>query len=83
GTVGTADFDRFHSGSQNTATVQGGKYKGAVVPLTINATAFSSPNLYSRARCTAQVTISGPGGDVETSSNTTNVVIDVIDLNDF
>ena len=83
GTVGVADFDNATIGAQNTAQVTGGQSKGGTLALTINASAFLSPNKKSPARCTAVLTASGPGGDSDGSNNSTNLVIDVIDKNDF
>ena len=83
GTVGVADYNARMPGAQNTAQVTGGRSKAGLLPLTINANAFLSPNAKSPARCTAVLTASGPGGDSDGSNNTTKLVIDVLDKNDF
>jgi hypothetical protein len=83
GTVGVVDMDTKTVGVQNPVTVKGGSTKSGKLPLTINASNFLSPNIKSPARCTAQVSISGPGGDTDASNDVTELVIDVIDKNDF
>jgi len=82
GTVGVTDFYTA-AGAQNTALLTGGQTKQGTLPLTINASAFLSPNKKSPARCTAVLTVTGPGGDSDGSNNTTKLVIDVTDKNDF
>src|SRR5262249_26866392 len=83
GTIGVADYDGTTPGSQNVAQVKGGQSKSGLLPLTINASAFLSPNKKSTARCTAILTASGPGGDSDASNNVTKLVIDVNDKNDY
>ena len=84
GTVGIADYDGKTPGAQNSATVKGGATKGGPLPLTINASAFATTNAKSPARCTAVLTATGPSNpDPDPSNNTTKLVIDVIDKNDF
>ncbi len=83
GTVGIADFDPNQAGSQTTAQVTGGKRKAGILPLTINAAAFVGHSKRSPARCTAVLSVSGPGGDTDSSNNTTRLVIEVDDQNDY
>jgi len=83
GTVGVADYSATTPGAQNTAQAKGGQSKIGKLPLTINASAFLSPNAKSAARCTAVLTATGPGGDSDGSNNTTRLVINVLDKNDF
>lgn len=84
GTVGMADFDKKTDGSQNTATVQGGKTARGALLVTIDASAFATPNGSSAARCTALLKATGPTDpDLEPSNNTTKLIIDVTDKHDF
>ena len=52
GTVGTVTPD--------TVTVKGGKKQGVALTITIDATQFATANAKSPARCTAEVTATGP-----------------------
>lgn len=84
GTVGIADYDHKTPGAQNFVTVKGGKRKAGTLPLTINASAFTTANAKSRSRCTALLTATGPSSpDPDPSNNATKLVIDVTDRNDF
>lgn len=83
GTVGVADYNKDMPGQQNTVTVPGGKIASGNLPVTVNATGFATTNKKSPTRCTAVVTVTGPGGDTDASNNTTRLVIDVYDKNDF
>jgi hypothetical protein len=83
GTVDGVDFDSRQSGVQGLAVVSAGRKASGFVPLTINASAFTSPNRKTPARCTAVFTVNGPSGDTDASNNSTRLVIDVIDKNDF
>ena len=72
GTVGTA--------TPATVTVKGGKKQGVALAITINATQFATANAKSPARCTAQVTATGPiDPDPDPSNNTTQLVIDIFE----
>ena len=51
--------------------------------MTIGAAAFTAGNAKSPARCTAEITVAGPGGDSDASNDITKLVIDVTDRNDF
>ncbi len=89
GTVGMVDYD-----GQNSVTVKGGARKSGKLALTIDAAAFASAGAASPARCTAELTATGPsthgpgsGGDgipdPDATNNRTKLVIDVVDKNDF
>ncbi len=82
GTMGSVDFAPA-PGEQNTVVGAGGQKKTGQVRLTINAASFTTPGAASPSRCLATVTASGPAADGDVSSNTTQLVIDVIDKNDF
>ena len=72
GTVGTA--------TPATVTVKGGKKRGVALTITIDATQFATANAKSPARCTAEVTATGPSDpDPDPSNNTTRLVIDVVE----
>lgn len=64
-------------------TVPGGAAKPVTVPVTAASVAYATPNKLSPERCIGSVSASGPGGDSFGSNNTTNLVIDVLDKNDF
>jgi hypothetical protein len=84
GAVGVADYDKGLAGAQNLVVVKGGATKGGTLALAIDAAAFrSTPNKKAPARCTAVLTAAGPGGDADGTNNTTKLVIDVVDTNDF
>jgi hypothetical protein len=76
GTVGTV--------TPPVLTVKGGKKQKAALSVTIDAAQFASPNAKSPARCIAQITAAGPTTpDADATNNATDLVIDVIDKNDF
>ncbi len=83
GTVGPADFQPFQEGMQSFTTVRGGKTARANLQLTLDRGAIKMASATSPARCTAVLTVTGPGGDTEASNNATRLVIDVVDANDF
>lgn len=83
GTVGVPDFDPKQPGSQNSVVVEGGKRMRGALTLTVHADDFYSPTRQSLARCTANVTVAGPGGDSDGTNNTTRVTIGVFDRNDL
>jgi len=84
GTVGLADLDLGTSGPQPMVIIPGGVTKGGIVPITINALAFTTPNAKSPGRCTALVRAAGPTDpDRDPSNNTTRLVIDVVDKHGF
>jgi hypothetical protein len=82
GTVGYVDFDRRQAGHQSQFLLRRGKRARGVLGLTIRADAFTSPSNDSPRRCTALITATGQG-DTDPSNNTTRLVIDVTDRNDF
>jgi hypothetical protein len=85
GTVGVVDLDRHTPGTQNVVVLAGGHTRGGLLALTINAGAFATANAASPNRCAALLRVDGPAGNVEPDStnNTTRLVIDVLDHNDF
>jgi len=83
GTLGVADYDKDTLGQQNMVMVKGGTTSGGTLPVTLTATGFSTANKKSPARCTATISVTGPGGDTDATNNTTKLVIDVYDKNDF
>jgi len=83
GVVGAADFDATTPGSQSAVSVPGsGRIRGTL-PLAVTSADFFSPSEKSPQRCTAILGATGPAGDTEVSNNTTWLVIDVVDRNDF
>lgn len=83
GTIGDADFDLSASGEQSSVTVAGGKRARGQLVLSIDASAFNSSSAKSPARCTAELRVTGPGGDADASNDTTRLIVDVTDNNDF
>jgi hypothetical protein len=83
GALAGADFDSRTAGVQNTAAAPpGGKVRG-VLGVTAAAADFTSPSKKSPVRCIATVTATGPSGDTDASNNVTQLVVDVVDKNDF
>jgi cysteine-rich repeat protein len=82
GTVGFVDFDRRVAGQQARLMLRRGRRAKGTLGLVIRAEAFDSPGDDSPRRCTALVTATG-AGDTDPSNNTTRLVIDLIDRNDF
>lgn len=79
GTVGVPNFARLPA-RQNSIVVPGGKFKSGYVPVTVDASRFTTANPLSPVRCTAIVTATGPTDpDPEPTNNTTELVIDVAD----
>jgi len=79
GTVGMVDFK-----GQNSVTLAGGAKESGQLALTIDAAAFTSPSAASPARCTAELTATGPSvTDPDVTNNRTKLVINVVDKNDF
>lgn len=67
----------------STLTLAGGA-KGTVKAIvTATNAAFLTRNAKSPSRCTATLTVTGPGIDPEATNNTTQVVVDVVDAGDF
>jgi hypothetical protein len=83
GTVNMIDFNPFTPGVQSATFVGSGSTRTGSLVLTINAAAFTASNVRSPARCTALFTASGANGDTDTTNNSTRLLIDVTDRNDF
>jgi hypothetical protein len=83
GTVDAVDFDFAKPGAQNLANVAPGSTRSGSLVLTINGAAFTTSNSISPTRCTALLTVTSPFGDSDATNNTTRLVIDVTDKNDF
>jgi cysteine-rich repeat protein len=82
GTIGIADFDRRAAGTQNRMVLRRGKRARGMLALVVRADAFTSSTDESPRRCTAVLSISGTA-DMDPSNNTTRLVVDVIDRNDY
>ena len=82
GTVGIVDMNPTMSGTQNPVTVKGGKTTPGKLPVTVSSTLVTT-NKKSPTRCIGTVTVAGPGGDTDATNNTSKLVIDVYDKNDF
>jgi hypothetical protein len=82
GTIGFFDLDRRTAGMQTRVRLKRGKRAKGTMGLVIRADAFDSPSDESPRRCTALITATGDG-DTDPSNNTTRLVIDVVDRNDF
>ena len=65
------------------ATLAGGRSGTVKVQLVASNAAFLTANNKAPARCTATLTVSGSGSDPDLSNNTTQVVIDVDDREDY
>ncbi len=76
------DVDRSTAGNQDRVVVRGGRKASASLTLSVQAADFTSRNAKSPARCTAVLSVSGPGGDSDPSNDTIPLIIDVIDGND-
>jgi hypothetical protein len=81
GTVGVVDHQGT-TGIQSSVVVPGSAKKPATLPLTATSSA-STPNKLSPQRCVATVSVTGPSGDLDGSNNVTQLVIDILDKNDF
>jgi hypothetical protein len=66
-----------------TVTVPGGKSVKAELRVTATNAAFLTANASSPSRCVATVSVAGSGIDPDPSNNTTQLVIDVTDKEDF
>src|SRR5262249_45445066 len=73
GTVGQVDFDSGALGAQTLAAVGAAGTETGKAPVTVNASAFFSPNKRAPARCVLQFTGAGPSGDLDASNNTTQM----------
>ncbi len=84
GTVVGVNFAPHGAPPTNTAIVTGGRRANGKLTLNLSAAGFATHNAKAPSRCTVQVTATGPSNpDASPSNNTTNVVIDVTDKNDF
>ncbi len=83
GTVGVVDFDRDTPGAQSSVVVRGQRDAIGTVEVGVQAADFLSPSRRSLARCTALLTVTGPGGDSDPSNNVTRMVVNVFDRNDL
>lgn len=83
GTVGVVDFESRTPGAQDIAVVAGGGKRSGQLALVIDAARFTTTSRRSPARCTAVLTAAGPSGDTDATNNSTRLVIDVVDENDF
>ncbi len=83
GTIAAIDTDRTAAGDQSSVLVAGGKRAVARVSLLVANSDFETRSAKSPARCTIELSVIGPGGDSESSNDTTRIPIDVIDRNDF
>lgn len=81
GTVGVVDHQGT-AGIQSSVVVPRSAKKPATLPLTATSSA-STPNKLSPQRCVATVSVTGPSGDLDGSNNVTQLVIDILDKNDF
>jgi len=76
GTVGTI--------TPSPVTPKGGKKQGLKLLLNVDPATFTTLSLKSPARCVVEVGAAGPvEADPDPGNNTTRLVIDVIDANDF
>ena len=82
GTVGYVDTDRRTAGLQSRLMLRRGRRAKGSLGIIVRADAFESPSDESPRRCTALITVTG-AGDTDPSNNTTRLVLDVIDRNDF
>ncbi|HXC50057.1 MAG TPA: DUF4215 domain-containing protein [Candidatus Limnocylindrales bacterium] len=82
GTVGYIDFDKRLAGHQSRMMLRRGRRAKGTLGLVVRAEVFDSPSDESPRRCTALITANGYG-DSDPSNNTTRLVIDVVDRNDF
>ncbi|HUI26673.1 MAG TPA: hypothetical protein VL403_11370, partial [Candidatus Kryptonia bacterium] len=80
GTVGPVNFKL---GVGNTVKVPGAQLRVGLLPIAVNRNNFTTNGVLSPSRCVANLAITTPATDTGPTNNTTNLVIDVIDLNDF
>jgi hypothetical protein len=83
GTVSAVDFDSAVPGQQNNTAVNTAATKVGKLSVTVNRDDFYSRSKQSPGRCTALLTVTGPGGDSEPANDTTELVIEVVDRNDY
>ena len=83
GTVAYIDLDRRTAGTQSFFRLRRGKRARGSLALVVRSDAFTSYSDEAPRRCTAVLTAASPGMDIDPSNNTTRVVIDVVDKNDY
>ena len=66
-----------------TATVAGGRTEQVKVQVTATNAAFLTANGKSPARCTASLAVAGSGSDPDPTNNATQILIDVVDKEDY
>jgi len=78
------DVDPFTSGAQNTVMLKGGKSAVGMAQLSFDAGSITTRSNLSPTRCTAVISTAIAGNsEPDGSNNTTRLMIDVIDANDF
>lgn len=82
GTLGLIDFETATTGSQDGAAVRDGGRKRGKLTITAAAAAFQSRGRHRPARCVAQLIATSPQGDSGAASHLTELVLEVVDLND-
>jgi photosystem II stability/assembly factor-like uncharacterized protein len=80
---GTCPAGTVGSVNPPSVTVQGGATKATTLPLQLQSFPISTPNELSPYRCVATVSATGPAGDTVGSNNTAQLVIDVLNENDY
>jgi cysteine-rich repeat protein len=83
GTLGVVDFNTTEAGAQNGLTLYAGKSGRGKVPLTVSGKTFAAANAKAPARCTAAVAASAGGADAGAAQHRAEIVIDILDQNDF
>lgn len=81
GTIVSVDADPA-DGTQASVVLAGGTKGKTIVSLSIDPAAFKAAGPKSPARCTALISATGPGGEVDTHNDTARLAIDVFDEND-
>jgi hypothetical protein len=82
GTVGTPDFDKRTPGAQDTVDLKAGAKRGARVPITVDGSTFSTPNVVAPHRCTLHLTleaVDSVSSDANPANNVVDVVLDMVD----
>jgi parallel beta-helix repeat protein len=82
GVVQGVDVDLRTPGNQSSTSVYAGWGVVGLLNLSIDANAFTTTSLWSRARCSISVEVSDPD-DMAPANNVTNMQIDVVDANDL
>jgi hypothetical protein len=85
GLAGTPDFGKAAVGSPNHATIPGGKFKTAKVPLTFTSGAFTTFNHVAPTRCTLSFTATTlvASNDPTPQNAVASIELNVIDKNDL